>query len=69
MLTIIIRTIEFCVYHLCVVVASHVSKIQVHETARQRDQLLRLYLAAMTEIHMLKVELGQNKREAALTLP
>jgi hypothetical protein len=61
MLTIIIRTIEFCVYHLCIVAASHVSKIQVHETSRQRDQLLRRYLAAMTEIRILKGELVRIK--------
>ncbi len=61
MLTIILRTIKFCVYHLCVVIASHISKIQVHETTRQRDQLLRRYLAAMTEIRILKSELVRVK--------
>ena len=61
MLTIILRTIEFCVYHLCIVIASHVSKVQVHESARQRDQLLRRYLAAMTEIRILKGELARVK--------
>ena len=66
MLTIITRTIEFIVYHLCIVVSSRVSKIQVHESARHQDEFLRRYLAAMTEIRMLKTELiklnGKGKK-------
>ncbi len=50
----ILRTLEFCVYHLCIVLASRVSKIQVHGWAKRQDELLRRYLAVMGEIRMLR---------------
>ncbi|MFQ5561513.1 MAG: integrase core domain-containing protein [Nitrospinota bacterium] len=67
MLNNIIGTIEFCVYHLLLVIASKVSKIQpVGETYKRQDELLRRYLAAMSEVRILKGELvrakGKNPR-------
>jgi len=62
----ILKTLEFCTYHLCIVLASRVSNIQVHGWAKRQDELLRRYLAAMGEIRMLKTELikanGKNKK-------
>jgi hypothetical protein len=71
MFTIIIRTIEFCIFHLLVVIASRISRIQaVGDTYKHQDEFLRRYLAAMTEIRILKGELVRIKGRGKLnTLP
>ncbi len=61
MLNNIISTLEFCIYHLLIVIASRVSKIQAVGWAKRQDELLRRYLAAMAEIRMLRGELTRVK--------
>jgi transposase InsO family protein len=61
MLNNILATLEFCVYHILVVIASRVSKIQAIGWAKRQDELLRRYLAAMCEIRMLRRELTRVK--------
>jgi hypothetical protein len=41
----IVSTIEFCIYHLLVVITSRISRIQPTGWAKRQDELLRRYLA------------------------
>jgi transposase len=57
----IMSTLEFCIYHLIIVIASRISRIQAIGWAKRQDELLRRYLAAMCEIRMLRGELSRIK--------
>lgn len=60
----IVSTLEFCIYHLIIVIASRISKIQAVGWAKRQDELLRRYLAAMCEIRMLRGEITRVKGKA-----
>jgi transposase InsO family protein len=64
MLNNILAAIEFCVYHLIIVIVSRTSRVQAVGWARRQDELMRRYLAAMCEIRMLRGELTRVKGKA-----
>jgi len=57
----VIRAVEFCAYHIIIVATSYITKIPVHESAKHKDMLMRRYMAAMTEVRILKGELVRIK--------